>query len=926
MIPSATYRLQLTPAFGFDRAREILQYLRRLGVSTLYLSPILKARAGSTHGYDVVDVHELNPELGGEAGFDGLLQELKRLELGLLLDIVPNHMAFSGENKMLVDVLENGPDSRFFEFFDVQWNHPVESMRGRLLAPFLGSFYGTCLEKGEIVLGYDEQGLHVRYYNLCLPLRMDSYTRVLSLRQRELRKQLGRDDPDYLKFLGVLYVLGHLPPGGAQIQERYDQIAFAKAMLWELYEANPIIRSFMEENIRSYNGQAGVSESFDALDGLLKEQYFRLSFWKVGTEELNYRRFFNLNELITLRVEQEKVLNHVHALIYDMSNRVDDPGLRVDHVDGLYDPLSYLRRLREHFPDSYLVVEKILAFGEQLPSSWPVQGTTGYDFLNMANGLYCNRRNRLKLSKIYRRFCGADLSFPVLLEQKKRLIAEKHMAGDIDNLADLLKRLAGRYRYGSDFTLYGFRKALAELMAVFPVYRSYTSPQECSESDRQRVSEAIRRAKANLPDFVHELEFMEKIFSLSFEEDLDPEEQRRWFAFIQRFQQFTGPLMAKGMEDTALYVYNRLLSLNEVGGNPDKFGVSVIEFHHFNKKRAASWPHAMNATSTHDTKRGEDIRARLQVLSELPLEWEHQVGIWSRMNRRLKRKTEAGEVPDGNDEYFLYQTLLGAFPFGEDLPEFAERMGRYLIKAVREAKVHTAWLAPDSTYEQAFLDFLAALLQEGSPFLDQFLPFQRRIAWYGMLNSLSQVLLKATSPGVPDFYQGSELWDLNLVDPDNRRPVDFELRSALLRPIEGAEGGASRVIADLFSRFEDGAVKLFLIYKILQARKAHGELFSRGSYMPLETTGRRRNNLVTFARKHGRRWAAAVAPHSCTELCEPGSLPVGEDVWEDTRVKLPKGAGVWENVITGARLEASASVSAARLFDSFPGALVVGGD
>jgi (1->4)-alpha-D-glucan 1-alpha-D-glucosylmutase len=609
-----------------------------------------------------------------------------------------------------------------------------------------------------------------------------------------------------------------------------------------------------------------------------------------------------------------------------MGKRVEDLGLRVDHVDGLYDPLSYLRRLREHFPDSYLVVEKILAFGEALPSSWPVEGTTGYDFLNMVNGLYCARRNRLKLSKIYRRFYGADLSFPSLLDQKKRLIAEKHMAGDIDNLADLLKRLAGRYRYGSDFTLYGFRKALAELMAVFPVYRSYISPEECSESDRQKVSEAIRRAKANLPDFIHELEFMEKIFSLSFEEDLDPEEQRRWYAFIQRFQQFTGPLMAKGMEDTALYIYNRLLSLNEVGGNPDKFGVSVIEFHHFNKKRAASWPLAMNATSTHDTKRGEDVRARLQVLSELPLEWERQVGAWSRMNRRLKSKTKAGEVPDGNDEYFLYQTLLGAFPFGEELPQFTQRMSSYLIKAVREAKVHTAWLAPDSTYEQAFLAFLAALLQEGSPFLDQFLPFQRRIAWYGMLNSLSQVLLKATSPGVPDFYQGSELWDLNLVDPDNRRAVDFELRSALLGRIEGAEGDAAGLIADLFSRFEDGAVKLFLIYKVLQARKAHRELFSRGSYMPLETTGRRRNNLVAFARKRGRRRAVAAAPRFCTELCEPGDLPVGENVWEDTGVKLPKGAGVWENVITGRHMEASERVPAARLFDSFPGALVVGAE
>jgi (1->4)-alpha-D-glucan 1-alpha-D-glucosylmutase len=900
-----------------------------LGVSTLYLSPILKARAGSNHGYDIVDPDVLNPELGAQRQFDDLLDELERLNMDLLLDIVPNHMAFSGENRMLVDVLENGPDSRFFDFFDVQWNHPVETMKGRLLAPFLGSFYGTCLEKAELRLGYDEEGLHVYYYQLRLPLRLDSYVRLLSFRQRELQKQLGQNDPDYVKFLGLLYVLRHLPPGAqsSEARERYDQIAFAKAMLWELYQGNPLIRSFIEENIRTFNGTPGVSESFDALDELLKEQYFRLTFWKVGTEELNYRRFFNLNELITLRVEEEKVLNHTHSLIFDLGNRVDILNLRVDHVDGLYDPLLYLKRLREHFPSSYVVAEKILALGEDLPSSWPIQGTTGYDFLNMVNGLFCNRRNHLKLSKIYRRFCKAEISFPRLLDEKKRLIAEKHMVGDIDNLAGLLKRLAGRYRYGSDFTLYGFRKALGELLAMFPVYRTYVSAEELSDFDRQTLCDAIRRAKGNLPDFVHELDFIEKIFDLRFEEDLDPEEQRQWYHFIQRFQQFTGPLMAKGMEDTALYIYNRLLSLNEVGGNPDKFGISVIEFHHFNRKRASSWPETMSTTSSHDTKRGEDVRARLNVLTELPMEWEHQVGIWSRLNRKHKVARDSGEMPDGNDEYFLYQTLIGAFPFGEsEIPEFKERMQTYLIKAVREAKVHTAWLAPDSSYEQAFLDFFASLLdtREDNPFLEQFLPFQRRVAWYGMLNSLSQVLLKMTCPGVPDFYQGSELWDLNLVDPDNRRPVDFGLRSRLLRRIEeAARAPTGRAVQDLFSRYQDGCIKLFLIHRVLRARQSYRELFARGSYTPLETRGPRKNNLVAFARSHKGQWAVTAVPRFCGELCDPGILPLGSEVWADTRLRLPRRIHLWDNLLTGERFETRRGVSAGQLFSSFPGALIV---
>ncbi len=926
--PRATYRLQLSPSFTFRQAEQLTAYLQALGISHLYLSPLLKPRRGSSHGYDVVDHTALNPELGSEEELQGLLAGLSRMDMGLVLDIVPNHMAFAGENRMLVDVLENGPDSRYFEFFDIEWSHPVESIRGRLLAPFLGAFYGICLEKGEIRLGYDEEGLYIRYYDLRLPLRLDSYQRVLAFRQAELALALGKESPDYVKFLGLLYALRHLPPG-SQARERYDQISFAKHLLWELYGASAEIRSFIDENIRIFNGSPGVPESFDALDALLSEQYFRLSFWKVGTEELNYRRFFNLNELITLRMEEKAVFEHTHSLIFSLGRKVKELGLRIDHVDGLYDPLQYLRRLRERSLDSYLVVEKILALNEELPSSWPVDGTTGYEFLNVANGLFCNRRNRLRLDKIYRRFSGQLLPFPRLLQEKKRLIAEKHMVGDVDNLAGLLKHLAARHRYGSDFTLYGFKKALAELLAQFPVYRSYISPEESSEQDRRFVEEAVRRAKEALPDFVHELDFIQKIFELRFEEDLGPQERQQWYHFIQRFQQFSGPLMAKGMEDTSLYVYNRLLSLNEVGGNPDKLGVSNIEFHHFNRKHASSRPLGMNATSSHDSKRGEDVRARINVLSEIPLEWERQAGSWSRLNRKHKIMSGKEEFPDRNDEYFLYQTLLGAYPFSErERPQFLQRMKAYLIKAVREAKVHTAWLAPDSVYEEAFLAFFTALFADGgdNPFLEQFLPFQRRIAWFGALNSLSQILLKMTCPGLPDFYQGSELWDLNLVDPDNRRPVDFAARSDLLQRIQRREAsGVPALARELFSRYQDGGVKLFLIYRTLQARRRDPRLFARGSYTPVGIQGRWKNNLVAFTRRYGGRTALVCAPRFCTELVETGELPLGEKVWADTLLTAPSGIRRWENAITAEALEGRGNLPAARLLSCFPAALLLGG-
>ena len=622
----------------------------------------------------MVDPNRLNPELGSDEAFASLIEQSHRQGLGWVQDIVPNHMAYDGQNRMLMDVLENGEASPFFDFFDIDWQHPYESMRGKVLAPFLGGFYGECLEKGEIALHYDRYGLGVRYFSLQLPVNLESYSEVLTQNLNLLRKRLGSHHLDFIKLLGVLYALKNIPPK-QESADRADQILFVKRMLWELYTGTPEIKEHLDTNIARFNGTPGNPESFSLLDRLLSQQHYRLSFWKVAAEELDYRRFFNINELISLRVEDEKVFRHSHALIFKLVREGKFSGLRVDHVDGLYDPLGYLARLRGEAGNLYLTVEKILGVDEELPADWPVEGTTGYDYLNVLNGIFCAGEQRRRFSQTYERFTGLETSWPALMTEKKRLIIGKYMAGDIESLAYLLKRVSSRDRHAADVTLYGLKRALVEVLAFFPVYRSYVSPGSFSAQDRSQLTTAVERAKEGNAGLLLELNYIGRFLLLDFADHATDEERNRWTDFVMRFQQLTGPLMAKGSEDTALYVYNRLLSLNEVGGAPDRFGASVEEFHDFNLRRLARWPHAMNATATHDTKRGEDARARINVLSELPAEWEKNLRTWSRTNRAKKTKLRGAEAPDRNDEYFLYQTLIGSYPLHQDQDgQFLERL------------------------------------------------------------------------------------------------------------------------------------------------------------------------------------------------------------------------------------------------------------
>lgn len=779
-IPGSSYRLQFNRNFTFSDAEKILDYLSRLGISDIYSSPVFRAVTGTAHGYDVVDHGMLNPELGSEEDFADLHAKKDALGLGWIQDIVPNHMAFHSENLMLRDLLENGENSVFRDFFDIEWHHAHESLRERLLVPFLGDFYSESLEKGEIKLAYEESGLFVRYYEHKFPLSLESYPVVLAVEELSSAPGPLMDNGLKLKLLGTLHQFTVLSGSHSESGD-YDRTGHAKKMLYDMYNDNTSVRDYIDWRLSLYN--SGIPENIERLDAILEKQKYRLSFWKVAAEEINYRRFFNINGLISLRVEEENVFTHIHRFLKELVSRRYPTGIRVDHVDGLFNPAEYLHRLRNISGDLYIVVEKILGRGEYLPDGWPVQGTTGYDFLNHLNWIFCKKENEKEFSRIYFSFTEHKYSIDELAAEKKRLIIEKHMTGDVDNLAYQLKQISGNDLYGRDITMASLRKALVELIAFFPVYRTYIESYEVSETDSMYIKSALDKARVYAPEYSFEYDFLEKCLTFRYIGKSDEDKTSRLLRFIMRLQQYTGPFMAKGFEDTVLYIVNRLVSLNEVGGDPGCFGITLNVFHDYIRSRSVSARFSMNATSTHDTKRNEDVRCRINVLSEIPAEWKKTLGAWDRYNRLKKKRTGDEPVPDRNDEYFIYQTLIGTFPV---LPgnhdDYVRRIREYMVKSVREAKVHTAWIKPDADYEEKLLCFIDRILDpsETNRFLKHFTTFQKRIAFYGMLNSLSQVIIKIASPGVPDFYQGSELWDLRLVDPDNRGKIDYNTRSGYL--------------------------------------------------------------------------------------------------------------------------------------------------
>jgi len=889
-----------------------------LGISDIYAAPIFKSRNGSIHGYDVIDPLQINAQLGGQEGFNRLITKAQEQHLGWIQDIVPNHMAFDSDNRLLMDIFENGSRSKYYAFFDVQWDHPYEHLKGKLLAHFLGDLYGRCLDKNEIRLQFDENGFSVHFYEWKFPLKVGSYSKVLGTDLNWLTDKIQREEKDYIDFLEIINGFKNLEES-TDSSNYYNQLALLKAQLWKLYFSNDLIKRYIEFLISTYNGIPGDAHSLNKLDELLSEQHYKLSFWKVGNEELNYRRFFTINGLLSVHIEEQEVFDHTHQLIFQLINSGQITGLRVDHVDGLYDPVTYLNKIRQRAPEAYITVEKILDIHEHLPSIMPVQGTTGYDFMNLVNEVFVDRVSEKIIDRFYVAFSGQNSTYRDFVKEKKKLFMGQHMAGDIDNLALLLKQIINGDRYGRDMTMYALRRSIVEIMAQFPVYRAYMGDGGLNDEDRIHIKEAIALAENKNPGLINELDFISKILLFEFPADISASKKEAYYHFTKKFQQFSGALMAKGAEDTAFYIYNRFISLNEVGADPSVFGISLKEFHELMMERQKDWPFTMNATSTHDTKRGEDIRARLNVLSEIPRQWLQKVTLWSRLTKNKKKVINGLIAPDRNDEFFIYQTLIGAYSFDDANPEaFIGRMKEYVIKSLRESKRHTNWVKQDANYEEACIYFIDEILKQGekNEFLNSFLPFQKQVAMDGVINSLSQTMLKLTCPGIPDFYQGCELWDLSLVDPDNRRPVDFQQRMKFLEEIKKNDG--SDFIKALKADPTDGKIKLFLISKVLEMRQQYPDLFLKGEYIPLEVVGELNKYIIAFARRAGPVWAVIIAPRFQRQFSQE------QHQWKDILLPLPSEAPFdWTNILTQEKLSVKEGLPLEAMFRDFPVTLLV---
>jgi (1->4)-alpha-D-glucan 1-alpha-D-glucosylmutase len=927
-IPSAVYRLQLNAAMRFDDARVVVPYLHELGVSDLYSSPVLQARRGSNHGYDITDPTKVNPELGSEEEFENLCRQLLAHNMGVLLDIVPNHLAASSENPWWMDLLEDGPASIYAPYFDVDWHPPSRSLDNRLLLPILGEPYAEVLEKRQLTLEFDHGAFYIRYFDTRLPMAPRPYRFILEHRLDRLREKLGLESPEMQELEGIRSELDRLPGRSVLLAEkaaeRRLQLAAVKERLARLYAASPDVREFIDQNVRIFNGRRGVPESFTHLDRLLSMQSYVLAYWRNTNQGINYRRFFTIMDLVGVRVEDPVTFDATHSVILRLASRGLITGLRIDHIDGLRDPEGYVRRLQTRLGENsngngstsatsakapafkapfYIVIEKILGADEPLPDDWPIFGTTGYDFLNQLNGLFVDISSAEELDRIYHSFSDLDVPYKDLPYRKKKQVMENLLAVEMYSLGRQLALLAEQDRYARELPRSCLTSALIETTACFPIYRTYIRGTQPAKLERDYIARAIDEAERRNPRIEREcFEFLRQVLLLQFGPLVLPEQREARLNFVMRWQQFTGPIMAKGFEDSLLYVYNRLVSLNEVGGEPNASGCTVAEFHRFGLERQKRWPHTLNATTTHDTKRAEDVRARINVLSELPQEWEQRLHRWHDLNRVHLSPVAGRPVPTANEEILLYQTLLGAWPLDDSaLPAFAPRLENYMIKAIREAMVHTKWTVPNVAHEEAMKRFIRAILQPlaENQFLQDFLEFFPKIAFFGALNGLAQTLIKVTFPGLPDVYQGSELWDFRLVDPDNRGPVDFNHRIELLEQLRDSRAHDASRLSDLLDRWCDGRIKLYVLSRALCFRKSHRELFAEGSYQGLKVTGPLANHVCAFARRHQDSWAIAVVPRLASSLTSAGTFPIGE-VWRDTTLQLPRGApGDWRNIFAG---------------------------
>jgi (1->4)-alpha-D-glucan 1-alpha-D-glucosylmutase len=903
-IPTCTYRLQFNRWFTFSHAREVVPYLRALGVSDVYASPYFQASPDSLHGYDITDHNKLNAAIGSRADYDAWIAQLHAHSMGQVLDFVPNHVGIGdSRNQRWMDVLENGPSSRYAPYFDIDWEPRKFDVRDKVLLPILSDQYGRVLERGELQVRFEEGTFYLLYGERRLPIAPGTYRYVLEIALQNLAEHKKEDF--YAELQSILTALEYLPKrtetDPKRIAERAREREIIKRRLQRRCAEAPQLQQAIEKALAQINGKPGDARSFDVLDELLNAQSYRLAFWRVAAEEINYRRFFDVNELAAIRVELPKVFDAIHRLLLDLVSTGAVTGLRIDHPDGLYLPGEYFEKLQQRCakalgialpkdgPAIYMVAEKILTGPETLRKDWRLHGTTGYDFANQVTQLLVDSSAEEAITKTFHRFIGHSVPFGHLLYAKKLQVMKLALANDVDVLGNMLDRLSERNRWYRDFTLEALSRTVRETIACFPVYRTYLAPgRPVSEEDRQIIERAVRGAKRRNPAMDESIfNFLRDVLLFRFGPNLDGAGRAAHTHFVLKFQQTTAPVTAKGLEDTVLYIYNRLTALNEVGGEPQQFGLSIEAFHERNLDRQRNWPATLLVTSTHDTKRSEDVRARILAISELPELWRSSLQRWRAANRRWKRTINDLEAPDANEEYLLYQTLLGTWPMqanGEPeaaaTPDYIERIEAYMAKALHEAKINTSWIQPNEEWDAATRDFVAKILDPSprNKFLPIFLPVAQEIARLGAINSLTQALLKLTSSGVPDIYQGNEIWDHSLVDPDNRRPVDYNLRREMLEALPTATPG------ELMQSWPDGRIKLFLTQRVLQFRHEHANLFQRSEYLPLKVSGTFAECCVSFVRRRADKWIVVIAPRLSSRV---GFPPVGES-WKDTAIEFPR--------------------------------------
>ncbi|NTX63891.1 malto-oligosyltrehalose synthase [Myxococcus sp. CA051A] len=956
--PLSTYRVQLHRGFTFQQAREVVPFLARLGVSDFYASPYLKATPGSTHGYDCVDHTRLNPEVGSPEDHAALCASLREHGLGQVLDVVPNHMGIERDNRLWFDVLENGPSSVYAKYFDIDWSPVKDELHDKVLLPILGDQYGIVLERGELKLSFREGAFFIHYYDHLLPVAPRQYGRILRHGLERLEARLGTEAAPMVELLSILTAIDHLPlrteVERARVVERHREKEVIKRRLAAVAASSEEALLYIEDNVRVFNGEPGNPRSFDLLDAVLSSCSFRLAHWRVAGEEINYRRFFDINGLAAIRVEDPEVFQEAHALIFRWLREGCVTGLRIDHPDGLFDPTAYFLDLQERYfverahalflqeqagddtrwpgveaalrerwraevtenPSSplrkalYVVVEKIQGGRERIPEAWAVHGTTGYRFANAVSGLFVHPAAETHLTETYERLTGEKGDFAELVYQKKLLIMRVSMASEINVLAHELNRISEMSRRTRDFTLNSLRRALVEFVALFPVYRTYVDGWRpgLDARDVQYVEWTIQRAKErNATTNASIFDFLRDIILGRYPEQSDERERAVMLRFAMKLQQVTGPVMAKGLEDTVFYIYNRLVSLNEVGGEPERFGVRANTFHLRNQERAEHWPASQLTSSTHDTKRSEDVRARINVVTEVPEDWRKLARRWMRLTEKFVKPLPSGPAPSPNDVYLFLQTVVGAWPMGESqspeaMADFHRRVREYMAKAIKEAKVRTSWTNPDGAYDDAVAGFVDACFDgdKGATFLEEVRRFKRRIERAGQHNALGQLLLKLASPGVVDTYQGCELWDLSLVDPDNRRPVDFAVRAQLLDALDArAKEDRVGLCARLVETLDDGQAKLFLLSRVLRLRQRHAELFRNGGYKALELSGPRAQAAVAFVRELEDSVILVCSPRYTLSALESSEGLAG--AYENTFLDLPEAyAGMmFRDVFTG---------------------------